>query len=864
MGVPSFFRWLASKFPQSVRLAQTEGQPGEPVDATRPNPNGVEYDNLYFDLNGVIHPCCHPDGCEAPPTEELMVEEIFKVVDHIFNIVRPRKLLYIAIDGVAPRAKMNQQRSRRFRAVRDAKERAEAEAAARQELGMPPKPPKEHWDTNAITPGTPFMEKVAAGMRHYIATRIEGNPAWKGVKVVFSSSSSPGEGEHKIVDYIRKQRNQPGYDPQTHHVVYGLDADLIMLALASHEPRFTLVREDRPNPPRYERHFCKTCQKFGHSTPNCPTQTANKNGMAGLQYILLDIAVVREFLDQLLRCEVPFGYDLERIIDDFVCLCVFAGNDFLPHVPTLSIHDGGLDALLMAYRCALPKLGGYMTSDGRLSIRRLQRVLRDVAAYEDHMVSFRRKGLRHEQLQSKTPSWMTSSATGEIPHILERGEALESRPWHEAYYEQKFGTERSPRVASDLALAFLQGVWWTMRYYTQGCPSWTWYYPYYYAPFVCDLADAVDPDEFTRSVKAIPAGAPFRPVQQLLAVLPPASCKCLPEAVRPLMFPGSPIADFYPEEYGLDMNDEAMEWKAITLLPWIDEARLLAAASEREPLMSAEEQARNTNSLRDLLYARGGTPIGALIAEVNRLQRAGFARKLAVDRHGVAGTVALVHESLALDASAEPAWPSLGKVGPAPEHVVVGAFKSPKYAENYLFESKLLPGVVLPPPVLVTDIRDQLWFLTRPKCLGAAMPVAQKGLTDQGVVPKPPSQSSGLGGYALDAILRGGRAGGRGGRGGRNGPPPHRGAYAARNQPPPRYVAPKAAAEAAAGGRRVPRIAGSAPTATTTQGVKRQRDEVDAAQAEAAEEALYSAFGDDAELGDEAAEGTPAQKKQKC
>jgi 5'-3' exoribonuclease 2 len=182
-----------------------------------------------------------------------MVEAVCRVVDHLFALVRPRRMLYIAIDGVAPRAKMNQQRARRFRAVRDSADHRRDEDEARSAAGMPPRAggATAHWDTNAITPGTPFMGKVARGVRQYVEARLDSDPAWSDVRVLFSSASTPGEGEHKIMDFIRRQRHAPGYDPQTSHVVYGLDADLIMLALASHEPNFTLLREDRPIPPRY-------------------------------------------------------------------------------------------------------------------------------------------------------------------------------------------------------------------------------------------------------------------------------------------------------------------------------------------------------------------------------------------------------------------------------------------------------------------------------------------------------------------------------------------------------------------------------------------------------------------------------------
>ena len=119
MGVPAFYRWLSEKYPKIVsNMLEQRNKVVDniaiPINLLEPNPNGVEYDNLYIDMNGLIHPCSHPEDREAPTTEEEMYANVTKYVDRLFAAVRPRRLVFLAIDGVAPRAKMNQQRSRCF------------------------------------------------------------------------------------------------------------------------------------------------------------------------------------------------------------------------------------------------------------------------------------------------------------------------------------------------------------------------------------------------------------------------------------------------------------------------------------------------------------------------------------------------------------------------------------------------------------------------------------------------------------------------------------------------------------------------------------------------------------------------------
>jgi 5'-3' exoribonuclease 2 len=363
---------------------------------------------------------------------------IFDYIDRLIAIVRPRTLIYMAIDGVAPRAKMNQQRSRRFRAAQDREEQKEIERQlredfAKQGIHVPEKAGGDTFDSNVITPGTPFMERLAMvlqwcalqhcfmfrefttastglsglcagdeipqniadwhlemcspGLRcgrtrnctvcRYVHKRLNESPGWRNVSVILSDANTPGEGEHKFMQFIREQRARPGWNANTWHCVYGLDADLIHLALASHEPHFYILREvvfqqkprggqRRPDMMNQESFSARGARGgAGESTGDGGALT--KPEVAKKPYQFLKINLLREYLAvEFQDLHLPFGFDGERVIDDFVFLCFFVGNDFLPHMPTLDIREQGIELMLHVYREQLPQLSGYLCSGAQL------------------------------------------------------------------------------------------------------------------------------------------------------------------------------------------------------------------------------------------------------------------------------------------------------------------------------------------------------------------------------------------------------------------------------------------------------------------------------------------------------------------
>jgi 5'-3' exoribonuclease 2 len=390
-----------------------------PVDTTTPNPNNVEYDNLYLDFNGIVHPCSHPEDRPPPKNEEEMMLEIFKYTERVVNMVRPRKLLFIAIDGVAPRAKMNQQRSRRFRSAQDATIKTAATERIIEELKAQGRDvdeslkPKRDWDSNAITPGTEFMDILAASIRYWVVYKLNTDPGWANLNCIISDASVPGEGEHKIMEFIRSQRVNPAHDPNTRHVMYGLDADLIMLGLATHEIHFTVLREDVFFQEGNGK-GCRICGQEGHFAAQCTGTHAlatskninplgkpkEKSGEFDEKapvkppkpFIWLHVQVLREYLEaELFVPGMQFNFDLERAIDDWVFMFFFVGNDFLPHLPSLEIRENAIDTLISIWKTCLGKMGGYVTCDGSVNLARAEIILEALGKREDAIFRRRRQ-----------------------------------------------------------------------------------------------------------------------------------------------------------------------------------------------------------------------------------------------------------------------------------------------------------------------------------------------------------------------------------------------------------------------------------------------------------------------------------------
>lgn len=231
------------------------------------------------------------------------------------------------------------------------------------------------------------MHRMAQHLRYFIAKRVAEEASWQNIEIIFSGPDVPGEGEHKIMEYIRCAKAEPDYYPNLRHCLYGLDADLILLGLLSHEPHFALLREE---------------VLFGPASRKPRT-------LAQTRFFLMHLGLLRDYLDEEFRsyyasldpateglpmdyAKAPFPhYSVERIIDDFILMTVFVGNDFLPGLPYLHIGENAIGIMFDAYKKVLYASGGnFMNNAGKIDFAQAALFLQELCYIEhDH---FERSG----------------------------------------------------------------------------------------------------------------------------------------------------------------------------------------------------------------------------------------------------------------------------------------------------------------------------------------------------------------------------------------------------------------------------------------------------------------------------------------
>ena len=462
MGIPSYFSYIIRNYKGII--------------APMVEPHQKQYKHLFMDCNSIVYDCVR--SFENPnPTDEEVIDSVIQKIKYYINLIRPSHTVYIAFDGVAPFAKMEQQRNRRYK------------SHLLSNVLKDPNNPIEKWNTTKITPGTVFMKQLS-----YKVSMVfqKSNANTFGVKnLIVSAANEQGEGEHKIFQYIREH---PSVEDDI--LVYGLDSDLFMLSIFNHE-------------------YYSNCFVFREAPEFLGSLIdVNFNDMA--EFYTIDINLLRTSILS------NMGFHESQRIYDYVFLCFFLGNDFLPHFPALNIRTHGIQVLLDIYReifknkpneFLLSKEKGIIWKNVTLIIKRLAKLETDFLIEETNM---RKKYDKWEWKEPKTLE-EKEKLINNLP-IIYRGEETYINPgatgWEDRYYKILFGYDSKENICKN----YFEGLEWVYKYYIGKGIDYRWKYNYHSGPLFKDLQNYMPRKEL---IKKNEIG--YTEEDQLKYIMPPPS-----------------------------------------------------------------------------------------------------------------------------------------------------------------------------------------------------------------------------------------------------------------------------------------------------------------------------------------------------
>lgn len=601
-----------------------------------------QVDICAFDLNSLIHEAAqiaYAYGAGKNPmrfayvltaTADQLEQDFFATVGQILSnaitTINPAKTVILAVDGVAPMAKIVQQRSRRFMSAQRTyadipssivhnyedflkyfqtryigewrgflikldNEEVKEDLQYMDFMQLVEKyndPNYNYWmmylqsinyfpinrntpdlpalfDTNAITPGTDLMHRLDLFLKEWITIYTQQAAV---STILYSSYKEPGEGEHKILDYIRSNL----FDPNDIFVMYGLDADLFMLSLMAPQDNIFLVR--------------------GHSVHNGQI----KQDMSDI--INIDNA----------RLAIINDLPTETAIQDFVLLTFFIGNDFLHRMPALEdiyprkqgnvVPSVGLNALVQIYK----QLGKSLTNGDQIIWENLALFLQYVAHFEPALMEYEaRRKVKHTSRVANASLIIKEvrSARG-----LDREITFDFQTFRKLWYSNALNPKGpvvkglvpdnlqvDQQMITNMAGVYLQGMAWVYAYYNKGLSGINsyWYYPHYESPLFTELAIVSQMMTNISGYLSVPGQTTMNVVQQLLSVLPPQSQYMLPAEVKPLITVGSILGQYFPDNYIVTQDGKDTDYEKTPLLPFIN-PYLLIKTIEQFVVFSNERQ----------------------------------------------------------------------------------------------------------------------------------------------------------------------------------------------------------------------------------------------------------------------------------
>lgn len=471
MGIPSYFAQLIKNYPEIVKKYCKDG---------------VLIHNFYIDSNSIIYDAINEIQYDKSNNNnnynKIYYNKIFtyitKKIDEYISIINPSNKIIIAFDGVAPVAKLEQQRNRRYKSWLQKNHSTSS------------------WDTCNITPGTKFMEELNEYVTKYYNDKINTS-----LEITVNGSNITGEGEHKIFEFIRNNKN---YHNNSTTVIYGLDADLIMLCLSHlHISNNIFLYRETP-------HFIKSLNKM--LIPN--------------EKYILDIY---ELCEKIKINMIHHNENDEDYILDYIFICFMLGNDFLPHFPVINLRTNGLTYLMETYKNIVSINKEYIIKDGKINWKIYKKLINELSNNEEKYgieeMNIRNKMERKTKQNIKEEDRLLLSPI--LDRKVEKYINIGTQGWQNRYYKELFDIDINDERRKQICINYLEGLEWTFKYYTDKCYDWRWKYNYDYPPLLEDLNKYIPyfDTEFIENKN----NNYITPLCQLIYVLPRNSLTLLPK-----------------------------------------------------------------------------------------------------------------------------------------------------------------------------------------------------------------------------------------------------------------------------------------------------------------------------------------------
>ena len=481
MGIPSYFSHIIKKYGNVIKKFIAK----------------MRVDNLYLDSNSIIYDSLRSinidDYEDTNAFEQSLYEAVCAKIEEYIDVIQPTQRVFIAFDGIAPVAKLKQQKSRRYRSKF-------IEHVTREIEGTTSK----SWDSASITPGTSFM----SGLDDYVSTHFNEYMKHNDIIIKYSGANEVGEGEHKLFDYIRTHKD---YHSKTTTFIYGLDSDLIMLCLNHlHISKHIYLFRESPD-------FASSLNEEVESNVHCYLDINQLS-----DGILRELGVYNTHSTQ----------NKKDKISDYIFISFMLGNDFMPHFPALNIRTNGIPILLETYK-NLIKPHQSICKNNSIQWKLFKKLMEELSKHEFMYIKNEYK-LRNKWEQRPLVMKTTEDKLKKFNELPFRCRDTEhfidpySHGWQHRYYKKLFHMEINNTYKKQICVNYLEGMEWTLKYYSDGCVNYRWCYNYDYPPLLEDLVKYVP----TLDVEMIDTDySTISSTTQLAYVLPKQSLHLLP---RPL------------------------------------------------------------------------------------------------------------------------------------------------------------------------------------------------------------------------------------------------------------------------------------------------------------------------------------------